>query len=109
MRDGYTISVTRTVSVDAARALEAFTSATRRSRWLPSRTMRQRPTRAALSARFDWADPPSRVIVTVVPKGADKTLLAVAHEKLPDTDSAERLKAAWREWLAALKVRLERG
>ena len=48
-------------------------------------------------------------MVTVVPKGADKTLLAVAHEKLPDTDSAERLKAAWREWLAALKVLLERG
>jgi hypothetical protein len=62
-----------------------------------------------LSARFDWSDPPSRVVVTVVPKGADKTLAAVTHERLPDAESGERLKAAWREWLGELKSALERG
>ena len=109
MRDGYSISVTRTIGVDAARALEAFTSASLRGRWLPDASMRQRRTTAALSARFDWSDPASRVVVTVAPKGTDKSVVAVAHERVPDAESAERLKAAWREWLGALKALLERG
>ena len=107
MRDGFSVSATRTVGVAADRALEAFTSASLRERWLPNAPMHQRPTRAALSARFDWSDPPSRVIVTVVPKGADKTVVAVAHEQLPDAEAGERQKAAWREWLGALKTVLE--
>lgn len=107
MRDGFSVSATRTVGVAADRALEAFTSASRRERWLPNAPMRQRPTRAALSARFDWSDPPSRVVVTVVPKGADRTVVAVAHEQLPDAEAGERQKAAWREWLGTLKTVLE--
>lgn len=109
MRDGFSISATRTVAVTAERALAAFTSAPFRKRWIPDAPMRQRPTRAALSARFDWSDPPSRVVVTVVPKGADKTLVAVTHEQLPDAESGERLKGAWRERLGVLKTVLERG
>jgi hypothetical protein len=70
--------------------------------------MRQRPTRAAHSARFDWADPPSRVIVTVTPKDPDKTVVAVAHEQLPDAEAGERLKYAWRRSLGDLKATLER-
>jgi hypothetical protein len=109
MGDGYSVSATRTVAVDDRRLLAAFTSASLRRRWLPDVPMRQRPTRAASSARFDWSDPPSRVVVSVVPKGAGKAMVAVAHEQLPDAESAERLKAAWRESLGALKALLERG
>ena len=71
--------------------------------------MRQRPTRAARTARFDWADPPSRVIVGVTPKGTDKTLVYVTHEQLPDAESGERLKGASRGWLLALKGVVERA
>lgn len=109
MRDGFSVGATKTVGVDAERALAAFTSAPLRKRWLPNAPMRQRTTRAALSARFDWSDPTSRVVVTVVPKGAAKTLVSVAHERLPDADSGERLKGAWRAWLGELKAVLERG
>jgi hypothetical protein len=109
MGDGFSISVTRTIAVDAERALAAFTSAAIRRRWLPDASMRQRPTRAALTARFDWSDPASRVVLTVVPKGADRALVAVGHERLPDAESAERLKAAWRVWLGDLKAFLEGG
>ena len=108
MGDGYSIGVTRTIAVDAERLLGAFTSAPVRRRWLTDGSMRQRPTRAALSARFDWSDPPSRVVVTVIPKGADKATVAVGHEKLPDEGTADRLKGAWREWLGGLKAYLER-
>lgn len=109
MADGFSVSVTRTVTAAAERALEAFTDPSFRGRWAPDVPMRQRPTRAALSARFDWADPPSRVVVTVVPKGVDKTVVAVTHEQLPDSESGERLKSAWREWLGVLKGVLEGG
>ena len=108
MQDGFSVSATRTVAADAERTLEAFTSAPRRRRWLPDAPMRQRPTRAALSARFDWADPKSRVVVTMVRKGSDKTTVAVSHEQIQDAETAERLKADWRERLGALKAYLER-
>lgn len=109
MGDRYSVSVTRTVAVEAERLLAAFTSAPLRRRWLPDAPLRQRPTRAARSARFDWSDPPSRVVVTVAPKGAGKAMVAVAHEQLPDAESAERLKAAWRDSLGKLKALLGPG
>ncbi len=107
--DGFSVSVTRTIAVDPERALAAFTSAPLRRRWLPDAPMRQRPTRATLSARFDWSDPASRVAVTVVPKGVGKCIVAVAHDRLPDAEAGERLKTAWRGWLGQLKAVLERG
>lgn len=107
MRDGFSVTATKTVASNAERALEAFTSTPLRKRWLPDAPMRQRPTRAALSARFDWSDPASRVIVTVVSKGEAKTLVAVTHEQLPDAESGERLKTAWRSWLGQLKSVVE--
>jgi hypothetical protein len=109
MRDGFSVSATKTVAATPERAFAAFTNARLRGRWLPGTTMRQRPTRAAWSARFDWSDPPSRVIVGVAPKGADKSLVYVTHEQLPDAESGERLKRAWRESLVELKAFLERG
>jgi len=107
-RDGYSISVTRTVSADPDRALAAFSDTTVRRRWLPDAEMRRRPTRAVLTARFDWSDPMSRVVVNIVPKGDGKALVAIGHEQLPDAESAERLKTAWRAWLGELKAVLER-
>jgi hypothetical protein len=108
-RDGYSIDVRKTVAVEPARALAAFTNGSLRRRWLPDAEMRQRPTRAALTARFDWSDPTSRVVVTIVPKGPGKATVTISHERLPDAESAERFKGAWRHWLADLKSVVERG
>jgi uncharacterized protein YndB with AHSA1/START domain len=109
MADGFTISVTRTVAADAERALAAFTHEHVRAQWLPGNLVRPRPTRAALTARFDWAEPPSRVVVNVVPKANGKSMVAVAHEQLPDAEQGERMKTAWRAWLADLKSLIERN
>jgi len=107
MADGFSVSVTRTFDVDAERALAAFTDASIRARWLPDAPLRSRPTRAKLTARFDWSDPASRVVVTIVPKGADGATVAVTHERLPDAESAARQRAAWRARLGALPAALE--
>jgi hypothetical protein len=109
MSDGFTVNVTRTIAADAEPLLAAFTTEAVRQRWLPDAPMNPRPTRAKLTARFDWSDPPSRVVVTTVPKTAGKAVVAVAHERLPDAESANRFKAAWREWLGDLKTVVERG
>ena len=92
------------MTADAERALAAFTTPALRNRWLAEAPITPRPTRAALTARFDWADPPSRIVVNVAPKAPGKVLVAVAHERLPDAEAADRLKAAWRESLGALKA-----
>jgi uncharacterized protein YndB with AHSA1/START domain len=109
MSDGFSVGVTRTIAADPERLLDAFSNEPVRRRWLPDVSMRRRPTRAELTARFDWADPPSRIVVNVLDKGAGKALVSVGHEKLPDAQAAEQLKAAWRGWLGALKTLIEHG
>jgi hypothetical protein len=108
MADGYSISVTRTMTTSPEQALLAFTSATIRNGWLPDAPVRQRPTRAAHTARFDWSAPASRLVVAVAPKGDDRTTVYVSHERVADAATAERLKTAWRGWLGELKNLLER-
>jgi hypothetical protein len=71
--------------------------------------MEPRPTKAKMTARFDWPEPPSRVVALCVASGADKTLVAVTHERIPDAAAAARLKAAWRKHLGDLKAFLERS
>jgi hypothetical protein len=108
MADGFTVAVTRTLDLEPGTALQAFTDRVIREAWLPGGPMRQRPTRAANTARFDWADPPSRIVVFVAPKNGTRSTLTVSHEQLPDAATAERFKAAWRAWLGTLRSVLER-
>ena len=109
MADGFSVSVSRTIAALPDRALAAFTDTRIRKRWLPDAPMRQRPTRAALTARFDWADPKSRVVVIVNAKGSDKSVVTVTCEQVPDADSAEALKGRWRASLGDLKALLEQA
>jgi hypothetical protein len=104
---GFSVGVSKTVALSADRALAAFTDPAQRRRWLTGASMRQRPTRAANTARFDWADPPAIVVVSILPKGPTKSTINVTTEKLPDAVSVERLRMAWRTWLAQLRSQLE--
>ena len=107
MRTGFSVAVTRTIAVDDATALAAFTDATIRDRWLPDAPMAQRPTKAARTARFDWATPASRVVVNVAPRDDRRTTVTISHERLPDAASAGEQKSAWRDRLGALRRVLE--
>jgi hypothetical protein len=107
MTNGFSVSATKTVSVPAAVALEAFTNEAIRARWLRDGELRPRPTRASRNLPFDWDEPTSRVVVVVAPKGDDRSLVSVTHEQLPDADAAARLKAAWRDRLVDYKRLVE--
>ena len=99
-RDGtHNVSASKTVAVPAERLFEAFAG-----RWPELRERTAAPPR---TARYDWEDGATRVLVTFTAKGEAKTTVAVSHERIADEETADKLKAMWRERLAELKAQLE--
>jgi hypothetical protein len=80
----------------------AFVDQELRRRWLPGGQLSLRTQQPSRPARFDWEDGRTRVNVAFTAKGDAKSAVALAHERLADADEAERMKAFWRERLAAL-------
>jgi uncharacterized protein YndB with AHSA1/START domain len=107
--DGFAITASKTVAVPVERLYEAFVDETLRARWLPGADLRERTATRPRSARFDWGDGTTRVVVGFEAKGEAKSLAALQHEKLPDAEEAERMKSFWRERVAVLKELLEAG
>jgi hypothetical protein len=106
--DGFAITASKTVAVPVERLYEAFVNASRRKRWLPDGKLRVRTSSKPKSARFDWDDGDTRVNVGFTAKGDDKSAVALEHSRLADAKEAERMKAYWRDRVAALKALLER-
>jgi hypothetical protein len=106
--DGFAITASKTVAVPVDRLYDAFVDASLRGRWLPDGELRERTATKPKSARFDWGHDGSRVHVTFAAKGEGKSTAALQHARLADAGEAERMKAYWRERVAALKEELER-
>jgi uncharacterized protein YndB with AHSA1/START domain len=106
--NGFTVTASKTVAVPVERLYEAFVDEPTRRRWLPGDGLRERTSVKPRSARFDWSDGETRVNVTFEDKGSAKSTAALQHERLNDGDEADRMKAFWRERVAALKEVLER-
>ena len=105
--DGWAVTATKTIDVPVERLFEAFTDDAFRERWLPGADSRLRNGDCAevgalrLGGRFD---PGQRRVHRRVgrqePRGR-------RHARLPDADTADEMKAWWRERVAALKPLLE--
>ena len=106
--DGFAITATKTVAVPVDRLYDAFVDESLRGRWLPDGELRERTATKPKSARFDWGGDGSRVHVTFAAKGDGKSTVALQHARLADAREAERMKAYWRERVAAMKEELER-
>jgi hypothetical protein len=103
-RDGtHNAAASRTVAVPVERLFEAFVDPARLERW----QLRTRTAQPGRSARFDFEDGATRVLVGFDAKGESKSTVAVAHERIADAETADRLKQMWRERLAELKAQLE--
>jgi hypothetical protein len=105
--DGFAVGASRTVAVPVERLFEVFTDEALRERWLPGADLRVRTATAPRTARYDWEDGSTRVIVGFEAAGDAKSRVALSHERLPDADTAEEMKSWWRERLTELKTRLE--
>ncbi|GAB3481514.1 hypothetical protein [Amycolatopsis cihanbeyliensis] len=107
--DGFAVTAQKTMMVSPDRLFDLFVDESLRRRWLPDGELRERTATKPRSARFDWLDGETRVHVVFDRKGERATTVAVEHARLADADEAERMKTYWRERLATLKGRLERG
>jgi hypothetical protein len=105
--EGFSITAQKTVAVPVDRLYEAFVDESLRERWLPHAELRERTATKPKSARFDWADGVTRVIVAFIARGEAKSTVALEHARLPDAEEAERMRAFWLDRVGALKNVLE--
>jgi hypothetical protein len=107
-RDGFfSIGATKTIAVPLEVLYEAVTDPAQRHDWLPGVYLNERTATPHRSARYDWGDGSTRVVVGFDAKGDGKAHVAIQHEKLPDSESAATMKAFWRERLSTLRTVLE--
>jgi hypothetical protein len=104
---GFSATASKTVDVPVERLFAAFADDDERRRWAPDTPLTLRRATPGKSIRFDWDDGSTRVVAGFDVKGAAKSTVGLEHERLPDAAEADRLKAYWRERLAALKEVLE--
>ena len=102
----FEVSTSKTIAVPVDRLFDAIVNPRERKKWLTDGKMTLRTSRPGHSARFDWEDGSTRVNVGFIDKG-EKSVIAVAHERLPDAAVAETTKGVWKERLAELKSFLE--
>ena len=108
MADGsYTANASKTVNVPVATLFEAFYDEAVRERWLGDAQLTIRTARPGHSVTAAWDDGSTRITVGFVEKGANKSQIALAHEKIPDAQQTDELKAFWRDRLNDLKKLLE--
>jgi uncharacterized protein YndB with AHSA1/START domain len=103
---GYEATKSRTFSVPVEKLFNAFSNARIRRRWLPVKiTVRSATPRKYM--RLTWDDNRA-VVLGFLSKGASKSAVAVAHQKLPDKSAADAMKKAWSEHFDRLGQLLSR-
>jgi hypothetical protein len=101
-RDGsYEAAKSRTFNVPVSTLFDAWADASIRKRWLNGAAVKVRTATAPKSMRLGWDDG-SIIAVGFTPKGKSKSAVALAHMKLPDRETSNRLKEYWSERLDAL-------
>ena len=98
----YEASKSRTFNVPVQALFDAWNDAQTRKRWLHETGVKVRTATAPKSMRLGWSDG-TIVAVWFTAKGDKKSSVALAHTKLPDRATAERLKKYWSERLDALR------
>ncbi len=101
-RDGtYEATKSRTFDVPVTTLYDAWADKNVRDRWLRDNDVKVRTATAPKSIRLGLADG-SILAVGFLPKGKTKSAVAVTQNKLPDNETANRLKQYWSEQLDAL-------
>ena len=102
---GYQISRSRTMAVGSERIYECWLDEAERRKWLADAEFTVRKATPHKSIRITWHDG-TNVEVNLSAKGQDKSTVMVQHNKLPDENSAERMKEYWSAALANLEKAL---
>jgi hypothetical protein len=104
-KDGFEISVSKTIGVPVDELYHSFVDDSVRGEWLDKPV---EITKAAenKSVRAAWGDG-TRLSVDLYPKGDAKSQIVVQHLKIADAEKATELKALWSTALDTLKTILE--
>ena len=106
-RDGsFEANKSRTYNVSVETLFEAWANAAIRRRWMGGATVKVRTATAPKSMRIEIGEG-GVVAIGFMPKGRGKSAVAIQHTKLPDRESAGRLKRFWSERLEALAGQLK--
>jgi hypothetical protein len=101
-RDGtYEAGKSRTFDVPVTALFDAWADASVRRRWLNGESVRIRTATAPKSMRIGWTDG-TIIAVGFTAKGKSKSAVALAHTKVSDRETANRLKEYWSNRLDAL-------
>jgi hypothetical protein len=101
-RDGsYEATKSRTFDVPVATLFDAWADKKVRDLWMDGTSVKVRTATSPKSIRLGLADG-GILAVGFLPKGKTKSSVAVSQAKLPDRETAERLKLYWSERLDAL-------
>jgi hypothetical protein len=104
--DGFSMNASKTIPVPVERLFVAFVDQDERERWLKGLELRPRTNQPNKSARFDVLPGETRLAVTFVAKGPEKSSAQLQVERLPSAEEVERWKALWQEQFARLAVYL---
>ena len=97
----YQTTKSRTFNVPLTTLFDAWADASVRRRWLNGANVKVRTATAPKSMRLDWTDG-GIIAVGFFAKGKSKSAVAVEQTKLPDRETADRLKQYWSERFDAL-------
>ena len=108
-RDGsYEASKSRTFDVPVGKLFDAWADSRRRKKWLDAEKVSVRTKTRPKSIRLGWTDG-SIIALWFTAKGASKSAVSVQHAKLPDRETASRLKVYWSDQLDNLAEALAAG
>ena len=94
-RDGtYEASKSRTYNVPVGTLFDAWADADTRRKWFGDATVRIRTATKPKSMRIDW-NGNTIIAVGFMSKGRSKSAVAIQHTKLPDKETATKLKQYW--------------
>jgi len=105
--NGFEISVSKTIKIPVGTAFLLFQDPKMRGRWLKDSDFEVRKATMNKSLRITWVDGTTSLSVDFYPKSANKTQIAVQHQKIENSKAAEKLKVYWAEQLERLKAMFE--
>jgi hypothetical protein len=96
----YEAGKSRTFNVSVTDLFDAFANARKRRRWLPVK-IDIRSSSPAKRMRIAWPDA-TIVELNFLPKGREKSAVAITHQKLGDRAAVEAKKKEWTDYLDKL-------
>ena len=107
MPQGFQATASKTIAADEPLVRAAIVEPSVFSGWAPEGGLEITTENPGKPVNARWLGPEGGRVVFQLDASGGTTKLSLHHERLPDGDTCERMKTAWRDALQTLKERLE--